>query len=208
MKARANGFSPDRGVVGGLVLSALALATAPLVLPDSYSWVAHTTSEAAAQGLQGAWLSRFGFVVFGAAVIWLASRRGRRWGRWAQLCHGTFGVAMLAAATFSHRPFEQVAAYDATEDLLHSIAATAMGFAFALGVLAVAARRGGTLSIPRRPPDLLALVSSVAIPLGMTAWTGGAGLLQRAMFVVAYVWYGLEALVPDGRRVSAPCAAR
>jgi TRAP-type C4-dicarboxylate transport system permease small subunit len=55
--------------IAGLVASALALALAPLLLPTSYSWVAHTTSESAAQGVPGSWLARVGFLVFGAAVL-------------------------------------------------------------------------------------------------------------------------------------------
>jgi hypothetical protein len=37
-----------------LALSMGALFTAPWLMPEGYSWLTHTTSESAAQGLEGA----------------------------------------------------------------------------------------------------------------------------------------------------------
>lgn len=178
--------------------SALALALAPLLMPDSYTWVTHTTSESAAQGVSGAWLARLGFLTFGLTVSWLTVISSSRWGRWGTLLHGMFGVLMIATAAFSHRPFEPGIVFDRTEDLLHSVAATAMGFAFALGVVAVMVHRPER-PVPRRVLDVAALVASVIIPLGMGAWNGSAGLLQRLMFLMAYLWYATEASEVTGR---------
>ena len=111
------------------------------------------------------------------------------------MLHGAFGVLMVATAAFSHRPWENAAPFDATEDLLHSIAATAMGFAFAFGVAAVAFRHG--FSRWPRPLDLPAIAAAVVLPLGMSALPDYAGLLQRLMFLVAYIWYGFEAFRSD-----------
>jgi hypothetical protein len=49
---------------------------------------------------------------------------------------------MLAAAVNSSRSWDQTVPFDRVEDLLHSFAATTMGFAFALGVFAVLAVPG------------------------------------------------------------------
>lgn len=184
----------ELGIVACLCGSALAVALAPLLMPDSYTWVTNTTSESAAQGLSGAWLARLGFLMFGLAVLWLTAVTGSRWGRLGALFHGMFGVLMTATAAFSHRPFEPGISFDRTEDLLHSVTATAMGFAFALGVIAAAVNRPET-SIPRRVLDVAALAASVIIPLSMGVWSEGAGLLQRSMFLIAYLWYTSEALM-------------
>jgi hypothetical protein len=66
-------------VLTGLAASAVALATAPALMPSGYSWVSQTTSESAAQGVQGAWLARIGFVVLGLSVILLTTFRQQRW---------------------------------------------------------------------------------------------------------------------------------
>ena len=180
------------GVLACLAASAVALAVAPALMPASYSWVAHTTSEAGAQGVPGAWLARVGFVAFGLGVLALSGLAGHSWSRLAVSMHAAFAVLMIAAAAFSARSWEAAAAYDATEDLLHSVAATAMGFAFAFGVLAVAwqvRREGGGV----RWLDVAALAASVLLPLAMMGWEEFAGVLQRSMFVVAYLWYAVEA---------------
>lgn len=176
-------------ITGCLVLSAVALAVAPLTMPDFYSWMANTTSESAAQGLPWGWVARTGFVLFGVAVLWLVVEMRTRWGPWGVALHGAFGVLMLAAASFSNRPIETRVPVDAFEDSLHSLAATLMGFAFVGGVIVVTTRRK-----PRviRVLDLVAVGASVAIPLGMVIWPGAAGLFQRAMFLIAYAWYLLE----------------
>lgn len=176
-----------------LVISALALGMAPLLMPESYSWVANTTSESAAQGLPGAWLARSGFVLFGVGVIWLAFKSPGRWGRWGAATHISFGLLMVAAAVFSNSPIANGVPVDTLEDTLHSFAATLMGFAFAIGVVVVAWRRP-RVPAPSRVLDVLAIIASVAIPLGMTLWPQVAGLLQRSMFLIAYLWYSKEAL--------------
>ena len=100
------------GIVACLGGSALALALAPLLMPDAYSWVSHTTSESAAQGVSGAWLARLGFLMFGLAVLWLTALAGARWERWGRLFQAMFGVLMTATAAFSHRPFEPDVVFD------------------------------------------------------------------------------------------------
>lgn len=190
--------APGALSIAGLAVSALALAVAPLLMPASYSWVVHTTSESAAQGVPGAWLARGGFLVFGATVVTIAFAARRRWGRWAVGLHAGFGVSMMAAGVFSARPWDGQLPFSQLEDLLHSVAATVMGFAFAVGVTAVALerwRRGGGW----RCLDVTAVTASVVLPLAMASGTGLTGIFQRVMFLVAYAWYGLEAVGSHGR---------
>ena len=179
--------------IAGLAGSALALALAPMVLAPSYSWVENTTSEAGGQGVDGAWLARLGFVVFGLAVLWVAHLRRERRQQPATALHVLFGACLMGVAAFSLRSWEPNPTYDATEDLLHSVAATTMGFAFALGVVAVALRRrsGGERV---RALDVVAVSASALLPLWMSLDGSIDGLLQRLMFAVAYLWYAREAL--------------
>ena len=122
-------------VLAGLGISAAALAIAPMLMPDGYNWMSGTISESAAQGVDGAWVARLGFVLFGLSVLALVPLKTRAWGTIAAGFHAAFGAFMVAVAAFSHaNPFGGPS--DATEDLLHSIAASGMGFAFALGIVA------------------------------------------------------------------------
>lgn len=178
--------------IGLLIVSSLALLLAPLNMPDSYSWLRHTTSESAAQGVMGAWLARLGFLIFGLTVVWLSERLLASWPLPVRLMHGAFGLLMVATAVFSSRPWLPNQAYDPVEDALHSFTATAMGFAFAIGAGIRLWHRGqGRWG---RFWDVVAIVASVAIPLAMSALPDWDGLLQRGMFATAYIWYGFELL--------------
>lgn len=173
-----------------LASSALALAIAPAVLPRSYSWIEHTTSEAAGQGVPGAWLARSGFVLFGASVGLVVRCRRDRWNPVAVVAHAGFAVSMVAVAVFPSRSWTG-ASYDAPLDVLHSVAATAMGVCFVIGVVALMGERRRPA---RRWGDALAVGASVVLPLAMTVWPSSAGASQRVMFLVAYLWYGREVL--------------
>lgn len=177
-------------VLVGLGSSAVALACAPALMADTYSWISHTTSESAAQGVSGGWLARLGFLLFGLSVMALAVTGPLSSPWWSALFHYAFGAFMVAAAAFSARPHTG-GLYDRTEDALHSVAATAMGFVFAAGVVATALRggRGARIGL-----DVTAVVASVAIPLAMSAWPAVDGALQRTMFAVAYAWYAMAAV--------------
>lgn len=180
--------------IGSLLLvSAGSLATAPLLMPESYSWISNTTSESAAQGMSGAWLARFGFVVFGLAVIWIVISLRSVWARGAFLSHTVFGVLMVSTAAFSIRSWMHDAPYDPFEDFLHSFTATAMGFAFTFGVLARLLQRRKE-NQPGGFFDAVAIAVSTFIPLLMASFPETDGLLQRLIFLTAYLWYGREIL--------------
>lgn len=193
-------FAPA-GVVTLLVSSASFIYLAPLAMPDGYSWLSNAISESAAQGLRHAWIARFGFLFFGLSVLWLSLYRRNVWARgvyWMQL---GFALFMLGTAAFSHKPWLAGAPFDTTEDLLHSITATGMGFAFTFGVI--------SRLLQRRKGELLPKVCDVAAILAATLLTpiGGvmpsfSGLLQRTMFAVAYLWFFHEALIPTGKNIN------
>lgn len=182
-------------VLAMLGLSAAALALAPAFIPGDYSWVSNTTSESAAQGVDGAWVARAGFVLFGVAVLGLAAARRRVWGRLVTALHAAVGAFMVGTAAFSTRPWTATAPYDRTEDLLHSVAATGAPLAFVLAVVVAAwarARRTGGSGF--RLIDGVALAGSLLVLLSMSAWPEADGLVQRGMFAILYCWYGMESV--------------
>ena len=125
-----------------LAVSLASIALAPMLMPDSYSIVTHSVSESAAQRINGAWLARAGLLLLAFAVLLIAALV-QDWGAWGRLTHRVYGVGLVATAAFSHRPWEPIP-FDAFEDTLHSVAATAVGVAFVVGVTIVAFRRPAT----------------------------------------------------------------
>ena len=183
-----------------LVLAALvALAVAPTAIPDSYSWVEHGISESGAQGVEGAWVTRFGFILYGLGVLAIVRIRARSWGVAGAVCHTAFGVSMFAVAAFAAKPWEEDRPYIESEDVLHSIFAGVIGFGFVVGVLAVMIARQ-LPSIRAAVPDLVALVVTISVPMTMS--TSVWGLLQRLMFLTAAAWYVREAWMPSAEAIS------
>ncbi|MBI5853485.1 MAG: DUF998 domain-containing protein [Planctomycetes bacterium] len=180
---------PRIAALAALSTSAIAHAAAVALMPEGYSWLAHTTSESAAQGLPFAWVARAGFVFMGLGALTLALAAGRELGAVAAVSLALFCVGSLATAVFAHRPWIDGAPVDEFEDLLHSIAASVIGASFCLAVVTAAIRR-------RRVPglDCVAVAASILLPIAMSVWPDRAGLLQRGMFVIAYLWLAREAL--------------
>ena len=176
-----------------LIISAILIFTAPLAMPDDYSFISNVISESAAQRVEGAWIARLGFILFGLAVMWQSIALRRQWAAGAYWCHLAFATFMISTAAFSHKPWLESIPYDEVEDLLHSFTATAMGFAFSFGVLFRLLQR----KIDERNKklfDILALVIATVIPLVGSYVPSIGGLVQRALFTIAYIWYGSEAL--------------
>ncbi len=175
-----------------LAVAALCLALAPLAMPDDYSWVLRSISESAAQGVGGAWVARTGFLLMGLGALLTALASAERWRIPGAGLLGLYGVLMMGAAALSTRSWRPDAAYSGLESTLHSTLATAMGFCYGLGVLAVLMADRG-MPVGQRVLGLAAVASSVAIPLGMLAAPSIAGVLQRAMFALALLWLAVEA---------------
>lgn len=177
-------------VISLLLIAMAALVTAPALMPDSYDWLRHTTSESAAQGVQGAWLARLGFLCFGLGVLWLAAQMRGAWPWPVRALHAAFGVLMMATAAFSTKPWLAGATFDPIEDQLHSITATGLGFLFPIALgLRMVARRRDTAGLVF---DMLGIVLSLAMPLAMLSEVIWIGVLQRVMFAVAFAWFIVE----------------
>ena len=184
------------GVVVLLAVALVALVT-PFAMPASYSWTEHGISESAAQGIDGAWVTRTGFILFGLAVLWLARLRHDAWKLVGTALHGAFAVSMFAVAAFSAKSWEPDAVYVESEDVLHSVFAGIIGFGFIAGVVAVMVARR-LPSTRAALPDIAAIIipSAVSLTMSTSIW----GLLQRTMFLTAAAWYTREAILASRAR--------
>lgn len=192
-------------VLGALAVSLLLLMLAPLALPPSYSWVELGTSEAAAQGVDGAWVARAGFVLLGLAVLGVCALRYRAWQPLATGLHACFALGLVLVAVYSHAPWEEGVASVESEDRIHSVFASVVGFSFIAGV--------ATTLVVRRPRtrwsaagDVAALLVAATVPMLMA--TPVWGVLQRLLFATAAAWYAGElrrqAVAGSGRSRESP----
>ena len=100
-----------------------------------------------------------------------------------------FGLGLIGTAIWSNAPILPNLPADMHEDWLHSVASGVVGTAFAAACAARLFAAGGSRY------DLLAwvgLVVSVSFPLAMGELPEFRGALQRAMFVVSFVFVARE----------------
>jgi len=186
-----------------LTVAGIAIAAAPSLMPDSYSWVRQVVSDTASQGTDGAWLTRSAFVLSGTSVLLLAAIAGAAWGAWGRATHALYGVLVLGLAVFSRRAWTG-SSFDALEDVVHSGLAIVAGGIFTIAVLLVAIRRHPSGMI--RFKDWATIAVMLVLPLVMLTALGVAGLAQRVMVVFGLLWYATEAvtLAKDGLPMSTP----
>ena len=159
-----------------------ALVWVGAITDPRYSFVRHTLSELAGQGMPYAWGMRLGFVCLALAAAATAWHL-RSW-TWVFPPLVLFVLAMFGVAVWSSGAPCADIPYDATEDRVHSLMANIVGTAFCVTCLADALARRGLL------PWLswLGAVASVALPLFMLAFPDVAGVFQRLMFAIAAYW--------------------
>jgi hypothetical protein len=190
---RTTGYQRTLAAAGLTMLTAagLAIAAAPSLMPESYSWVRQVVSDTASQGTEGAWLTRSAFVLSGVSVMMLAVISGPIWGTWARASHALYGVLVLGLASFSRRAWTG-SSFDAFEDLVHSGLAIVAGVVFTVAVVLVAVKRRRPSGMTRLR-DWTTVTVMALLPLVMLSVLDVAGLAQRVMVVVGFLWYGTEA---------------
>lgn len=179
-----------------LIFSALCLLFAPLLMPESYDWVKHTTSESGAQDIEGAWLARLGFVLYGLAIALLVLQK-HSWSIPTRIVHLIFALSMLGNAVFSSKSWLVDMPFNRVEDILHSWMSGLVGTAFTLGVIFVLFQRSASNRFSKLFDGIAILVS---ISVTFIMFGGGyniAGLVQRIMFGVSYLWYGSELTIKN-----------
>jgi hypothetical protein len=171
-----------------LVMIAVILA-APLIGPEGYSALRHTTSELAAQNAPNAWVMRGVFVALGGsalAAVWPVLG-GLMFHRAAL---AAFAVSVAMTGVVSHAPIMTGVPFDATEDLWHSRFADATGASFTM----LAAAMGFVEPTPRRRALAIAVAGgAVALSVAMAASPEFRGLFQRMIFIGGFGWLVLLA---------------
>lgn len=171
-------------------ITAVAIAIGPFLSMPSYSSVRHTTSELAGQRMPNAWVMRTGLFSYGLCSLLLALRRPET-GVVGTVALALFGLGLIGSAVWSHKPIDPEMPFSISEDRVHSFFASMIGFAFATAVVAK------LLVGNRLTSDWLswtALAASIVLPVGMAVTSRFAGLFQRAIFGISFVWILREAL--------------
>lgn len=178
---------------GGLALSALMLAAAPLAVADSYSVVENTLSESGGQGVGGAWVFRAGVLVAAASVLVMTSVPSP-WASRARAAMRIYAFALVLLVVWPESAWDGRSA-DLVVAKLHTVSGVIGAVAFMLGVLVVS---HGRQHLRARVFDWV-VVAAVALVPQVMLLTVADGLWQRLMVALGYAWLLIESL-----RISSP----
>jgi len=171
-------------------LSVALIAIAPALLDGSYSPLANSISEAAAQQTTGAWAARLALLLSGLGVVLACIVRASHWGVVPTAAYALFGLFWMLTAVFSTRSWLDATAFDEFENTLHSVFATAMAVIIVGALVLLATNR--TMSVRWRWATWGLVVAATLLPLFGVLVPEFLGVSQRLMFAAAYAWFGVE----------------
>lgn len=189
------------GVRLALVVSMVLLAIAPVFLPDSYSPFEHTLSESGAQGVATAFVFRSALIITASAVLVMTMHARVTWSGTARVWLRVYALAVVALAVFPESPWLG-GAHDERIAFLHTVAGVVGGLAFIVGIVGVSV--SGLRGPRARVLDIVMVGAVMVTPQLMLMTPAAAGMLQRAMVLLGYIWLLSEAQRMVDATVTAP----
>lgn len=160
---------------------------AHIVVGDQYIWYRHSISQLAGQGYAQAWIMRAGFIGFGVLVqiagIGRIRAAGQHWYR--ELPIMAYGLCILASGIFSAAPFIEGVSYSEQEAELHTLFATAGGWALTAGIFLHMLTDAQN---SRKAVHTVALVLTMGVAFAFFALPTVSGALQYLLWVVGFSW--------------------
>lgn len=179
----------------GIAVILPVIVVMPALTAPGYSIIRHSISELGAQVTPASWLMNLGFWAFGLGVTADAIRRYSDQPIGA-LAFTIFGLSMILCGLFSHRPIDETLPFSQQEDDLHSVFASLAGTSFVFGAISFAFTQRETW---RRLACLAAAILATSLSVAMAQAPDMAGLPQRAIFAISFVWLPLFLAPGPGR---------
>ena len=167
----------------GIAIFAAAVLSGPLYGTAEYSAVSNLISELGAQQTRNNFIMIAAFLALGISVAVDGLKNFHR----TLVPFICFGIAMVMAGAFPHKPMGQALVYDQTIHMLHGLSATIAGIAITIGLV----WRGLTVELlPRMTCFYMALVAMV-FPLLMLEYPHYQGIIQRLMYIqlLGWLWF-------------------
>ena len=156
-----------------------------LMLPffsfENYSIILNTTSHLGAQGSPYAWIMNVTFMMLGFSALMRVTTTQVRY---HQVLGALFSISLILTGVFRHASLIQSVTSIVWQDQLHSVFATLTGFSFVL----LATGHGFMARNKQRIYGFILATIATAISLLMVVFSNYAGLLQRLMLLMAFMW--------------------
>ena len=163
------------------------IVIAHIVVGEQYLWYRHSISQLAGQGYELAWIMRAGFIGFGLLVQIAGTGRMRAARRYwyRELPLMAYGLCIVGSGIFSAAPFIEGVAYSEQEAQLHTLFATAGGWALTTGILLYMLTDRLNL---RKAVHGVALLLTMSVASAFFALPAMSGAFQYSLWVVGFSW--------------------
>jgi hypothetical membrane protein len=187
-----NECAPSMVITTAVFFFFIAIITAQLFTPQSYSWTQNTVSELAAQGYDKAWIMQMGLIGYGIILgVGIILRLiGTIKFIFPDLLVMLYGAAIFLSGMYATAPFEKGVAFSTHEASLHSLFATLAGICISISMISYFFAEDAGKS------KVFHFVSLVLV-VGLSALFGlsergsvaiGKGIIQRTMYLFGLTW--------------------
>lgn len=173
--------------IGSYIILNLVMFILPYFSMEGYSIANHTTSQLGAQKTPNAWIMNSVFVLMGLISIYAGWNHYE--GFWLQkILLVIFGISLAMTAFFGHAPINPELSFNAQDDKIHSLFASATGMSFT--ILAISTGIIKTNKSEMILPIVVGILASVlsAMMFKIEGLSDFKGIWQRMIFIISFGW--------------------
>ncbi|WP_461303640.1 DUF998 domain-containing protein [Aureisphaera sp.] len=168
-------------------LAYLLLLAVMFILPkfsfSGYSLIQNSMSELGAQNTPGNWIMNTVFFLLALAVVFLATKKLRRFWLPLYLLY-FFALSLALTGIFKHAPYTDIG-FSMPEHIAHSVFSTITGTVFCMYCIAI------LFYVKKRmekATSILMCALAIGLSLLMFQFSEYKGLFQRTLFILAFGW--------------------
>jgi len=184
MTWRSRKLTDFRYLLYANLLILLVMFVLPFYSVDTYSIIKNTTSHLGAQNAPNAWIMNVTFIIVGISCVleaWLHFKKF--W--FHKILLSIFGLGLVFTGIFHHAPIIEGVIFNSSEDKLHSIFASIVGFLFVIYAISSAFIEK---AVSHRIIDISVGFIATLLSILMLYFPDYSGIWQRAIFVISFTW--------------------
>jgi len=164
-----------------IIIFAIAVFSGPLYTVDNYSHIRNLISELVAQQTKNNFIMIIGFLILGLGILIDSYKKMS----YPIVPFALFGIFMVMAGIFPHKPIDTSISYNHTFHSLHSLSATLAGISISIGFI-----WQGFLSLTRNQKIMYFYLATACFvfPMLMLSMSEYQGILQRLMYLQVFAW--------------------
>lgn len=164
-----------------IIIFAIAVLSGPLYTVGNYSHITNLISELGAQQTKNNFIMISGFMILGLGILIDSYKKIS----YPVIPFALFGIFMIMAGIFPHKPIDTSISFNHTFHRLHSLPATLAGISISIGFV-----WQGFLSssMTQKAICFYLAIACFVFPMLMLTMSEYQGILQRLMYLQVFAW--------------------